>query len=78
MKAEGREIINALQRVGYVYSKIGLKDSADYYFDKQIDYCNNAIKSNRGYGNSEAYYDLAGVHAFRGDKNKAYENLKDL
>ena len=76
MKAEGREIINALQRVGYVYSKIGLKDSADYYFDKQIDYCNNAIKSNRGYGNSEAYYDLAGVHAFRGDKNKAYENLK--
>jgi len=75
-KAEGREIINELQRVGYVYSKNGLKDSADYYFNKQIEYCNNAIKSKRGYGIYLAYYDLAGVYAFRGDKIKAYENLK--
>jgi len=76
MKDEGREIINGLQRVGYVYSKNGFKDSADYYFNRQIEYCNNAIKSNRGYGNSEAYYDLAGVYTFMGDKIKAYENLK--
>jgi len=76
LKAEGRTTINEMQRVGYVYSKNGLKDSAAYYFNKQIEYCNNAIKSKRGYGISSAYYDLAGVYAFRGDKIKAYENLK--
>jgi TolB-like protein len=76
LKVEGRTTINEMQRVGYVYSKNGLKDSAAYYFNKQIDYCNNAIKSKRGYGIFIAYYDLAGIYAFSGDKIKAYENLK--
>jgi len=75
LKAEGRKLINEIQRVGYVYSKNGLKDSADYYFNKQLEYCNDAIRVGRSYS-SIAYYDLAGVYAFMGDKIKAYENLK--
>jgi TolB-like protein len=69
-------IINNMQRIGYYYSKIGLRDSAEYYFNKQIEYCNDAIRLGRPYGGKFAYYDLAGVYAFMGNKINAYENLK--
>ena len=75
-KEEGRPKINEMQRVGYSYSRNGLKDSADLYFNKQIEYCNDAIRLGRYYGNYTAYYDLAGVYSFTGDKIRAYENLK--
>ena len=52
--------------------------SADYYFNKQIRYCNDAIRLGRQYGISWAYYDLAAVYAFKGNKIKAYENLKNF
>jgi TolB-like protein len=67
--------INGIQRIGYAYWKNGIKDSADYYFNKQLEYCNNAIKLGRS-SYSSAPYDLAGVYAFKGDKIKAYDNLK--
>jgi TolB-like protein len=76
LKTEGRTNINEMQRIGYAYSKNGFRDSADYYFNKQIEYCNNGIRSGRPYGISAAYYDLAGVYAYTGNKIKAYENLK--
>ena len=69
-------MVNDIQRIGVVYSDLGLKDSAEFYFKKQIDNCNAAIRLGRPYGISYAYYDLAGVYAFMGDKKKAYENLK--
>lgn len=69
-------IINMMHNIGYVYWKAGLKDSADYYFNKQIELCNDAINLGRPYGNYYAYYDLAGIYAFMGDKIKAFENLK--
>ena len=72
---EGRPSINAIQRVGYAYWENGFKDSADYHFNKQIEYCNDAIGLDRS-SYSSVYYDLAGVYAFKGDKIKAYENLK--
>ena len=75
LKADGKTSINGLQRVGYSYWKNGFKDSADYYFNKQIEYCNDAIRLGRS-SYSTTYYDLAGVYAFLGDKIKAYENLK--
>lgn len=75
-KLRGITIINNMQRFAYDYSKIGLKDSALYYLIKQKEYCNDAIKLGRPYGISFAYYDLAGVYAFMGNKIKAYENLK--
>ena len=65
-----------MQRIGYAYAKNGLTKKAEYYFNKQIEYCNEAIRSGLPYGNSTAYYDLAGVYAYRGDKIKAYENLR--
>lgn len=76
LKTEGRSTINVMQRVGYAYWKNGFKDSADYYFNEQIKNCTDAIKLGRASYSSAAYYDLAGVYAFKGDKIKAYENLK--
>jgi TolB-like protein len=76
LKAEGRTKVNELQRVGYAYLKNGFKDSADYYFNRQIEYCNKAIELGLDYGISFAYYDLAGVYAFMGNKIEAYRNLK--
>jgi len=76
LKEQGITRVNDIHRIGQLYSKIGIRDSADYYFIKQIGYCNEAIRLGRLYGISNAYYDLAGVYAFMGDKKKAYENLK--
>jgi len=78
LKEGGILKINDSQRIGYVFSKIGLKDSAVYYFNKQIEYCNDAIKLGRPYGIFLAYHDLAGIYAFKGDRIKAYENLNIL
>ena len=64
-------------RIGYAYFKNGHKKEADYYFDKQIEYCNGQIKLNRPWAQElYPYYDLAGVYAFRGDKVKAFKNLR--
>lgn len=68
-------MVNDIQRIGVVYSDLGLKDSAEYYFKKQIENCKAAIKLGRPYGISFAYYDLALIYASRGDKIKAVEIL---
>jgi len=78
LRVEGRIKINEMQRIGYAYWKIGFMDSADYYFNEQIKYCNDAIRLGRPYGQNFAYYDLAGVYAFMGNKIKAFENLKNF
>jgi tetratricopeptide (TPR) repeat protein len=76
-KASGHFDLNATHRIGYAYFKNGYEKEAEYYFNKQIDYCNDLIKSDRPWGQElYTYYDLAGVYAFRGDKDKAYENLR--
>jgi len=77
LKEEGRARRNSMQRIGYAYSKNGLRDSADYYFNKQLEICNEEIRLNNPYGISgSANYDHAGVYAYKGNKTKAYENLK--
>jgi TolB-like protein/AraC-like DNA-binding protein len=75
-KTEGRKSINNMHRVGYAYSKNELDNWAAFYFDKQIEYCHDAIRLGLPYGISLAYYDLAGVYAYKGNKTKAYENLE--
>jgi tetratricopeptide (TPR) repeat protein len=71
--------INYMHRLGYAYWQNGYEEEADYYFDKQIDYCNWAIELGRNYAREVgSYYDLAGVYAFRGDKDRVYENLRLL
>jgi TolB-like protein/AraC-like DNA-binding protein/Flp pilus assembly protein TadD len=74
-----RHRLNNMHRIGYVYWKNGYKKEADFYFDKQVEYCNNLVKSGRPYAQLYyTYYDLAGVYAFRGEKEKAYENLRSF
>ena len=66
-----------MHRFGYVYLKNGIKDTADYYFDQQIQSCKLAIELNRYYASEYyAYYDLAAIYAVRGEREKAYENLR--
>jgi TolB-like protein len=76
-KALGGLTVGIMHRIGYDYWKNGDKKEAEYYFNEQKKYCEEAIKKGRRYSTElDAYYDLAGVYAFMGDKGKAYENLK--
>ncbi len=62
---------------GLVYWLNGDKEKAEYYFKKQIDRCNTLNKSGRQFEQKYfTYYNLAGVYAFRGEKDKAYKNLR--
>ncbi|WP_163322093.1 helix-turn-helix domain-containing protein [Draconibacterium mangrovi] len=63
--------INSMHRIGYIYFQQGIRDSAAYYFQLQEKSCLKAIKSGRYYSNF-LIYDLAGIYAFRGEKEKAY------
>ena len=52
----------------------GYKTEANFYFDQMIEYYNNLTNVWRiMYATN---YDLAGVYAFRGEKDRAYENLR--
>ena len=74
---QGDLSINSMQRVAYAYWINGDQEKADYYFDLQIEYSLGIIELNRLYAQTYfSYYDLAGVYAFRGEKEKAYENLR--
>jgi len=62
---------------GSYYSAIGKPEQAEYYFNIQLEYCYESIELGREYAEQVGlYYDLAGVYAFRGKKDKAYENLR--
>ena len=66
-----------MHRIGYAYWQAGHFEEAEYYFDIQVETCIGLIELDRPYAqNANAYYDLAGVYAFRGEKDKAYENLE--
>jgi hypothetical protein len=66
-----------MHRIGWAYSVNGYKKEAEYFFDKQLEYSKDQINYNRGWGQKlYPYYDMAGVYAFVGGKEKAYNNLK--
>jgi hypothetical protein len=66
-----------MHRIGYAYWKNGFKKESEYYFGEQKEQCEESIKMNRVYASTlGAFYDLAGVYAFMGEKKKAYENLR--
>jgi TolB-like protein len=67
---------NELAPVGYVYWVNGYRKEAEYYFDKQLESSNRWIKTFTLKDNFGDFYQLAEVYAFRGDKDKAFENLK--
>jgi TolB-like protein/Tfp pilus assembly protein PilF len=69
----------SVQSIGYVYWQNGFKKEADHWFNKQKRICEESIKLGRMYSsNGRVYYDLAAVHAFQGEKQKTYENLKEF
>jgi hypothetical protein len=77
LTARGQFQYNEMHRVGYAYWQNGYKKEAEYYFDIQMEYGNNLINSDRPYAQLfYTYYDRAGVYAFRGEKEKAYEDLR--
>jgi tetratricopeptide (TPR) repeat protein len=68
---------NNSHRVAYAYWKNGYLEEAEHYFDLQLEYLLSSIEMKRPLAQSyNAYYDLAAVYAFRGDKEKALENLR--
>lgn len=76
LEASGSGDLQNMHRVGYVYWQNGYKKEADYYFNMQLEYCNESIELGREYSrNLSAFYDLAGIYAFRGERDKAIENL---
>jgi len=65
-------------RFGFIFSQNGLNEEADTWFTKAKAVCEEAIRNKAYYAEPAlyAYYDLAGINAFKGDKKKAYENLR--
>jgi TolB-like protein len=77
IKELGDVNIQDMVEIGYVYWQNGYFDEAEYYFNAQIDYCNWTIELGRSWAKLKfIYYDLASVYAFKGEKEKAYENLR--
>jgi len=69
--------IYRMDRIGYVYLRNGYKEKAEYFFNEQIRYSNRMNKLGRERTQQLfTYYDLASVYAARGEKEKAYENLR--
>ena len=72
--------LDHMHRLGYLFWVMGDKNTAIDYFDEQIMVCNENIKLNRWYANRfrEAYYDLAGIYFFTGDKDQGFKCLKEF
>jgi len=68
---------NILHRVGYVFWQNGFKEESKYYLNEQKEYCTRLNELGQLLSiNKYTYYDLAGIYAFLGDREKAYENLR--
>lgn len=77
LEAKGEISFNGMHRVGYAYWVNGYTKEAEHYFDLQMDYCNKLISSNNWWAQAYfAHYDKAGLCAFRGEKEKAYQELR--
>ncbi len=73
----GKINLGNMHRTGYAYWINGFEDEAMYYFNKQFENCTQAIELGRRYATQlYHYYDLAAVYAFRGETDKALENLR--
>jgi len=77
LNMQGALTTNNMQRIGYAYWENGYKEDAEHFFNEAIKYNNrmNELKRPGGLG-LNTYYDLATVYAFRGEKDKAYKNLR--
>ena len=74
--AAGIPEIGGINFIAYIYWKNGYKEKAETFFNEAIANGNRMIELGRSYAqNYEIYYDLAEAYGFRGEKEKAYENL---
>jgi len=54
----------------------GLRKEADQYFNERLTFCSRALENDMPLTDiSWAYYDLASIYAFKGDREKALKNL---
>jgi TolB-like protein/Tfp pilus assembly protein PilF len=66
-----------MHRFGWAYSENGYRKEAKYFFEKQLEYSKNLIHFKRSWGQKlYPYYDMAGVYAYLGEKEKAFECLR--
>ena len=69
--------MNDMHRIGWAYSKNGYKQEAGYFLNRQLEYSKNEIHLKYLWGQKlYPYYDIAGVYAFTGKRDKAYECLR--
>jgi TolB-like protein/Tfp pilus assembly protein PilF len=62
---------------GYAYWANGFEEEAEYYFNTALGFYNEIIELGRHlYQDLHTYYSLAAIYAFKGERDKAYENLK--
>ena len=65
------------QYVAYSYWQNGLRNEANQYFNEHSEFCQNILKTSRPLAQTSwAYYDLACIYAFRGNKQSALKYLK--
>jgi TolB-like protein/Tfp pilus assembly protein PilF len=68
-----------MHRMGYALWVNGFREEGNAYFDKYIGICNNTLKTGRRPDIiAYTYFDLAGIYAFRGEREKAYQYLRDF
>ncbi len=77
LEKSGETSYNEMHRVAHAFWENGYTAEAEYYFDLQMEHCNNLIKTNHTWSqNYFAYYDRAAINAFRGNKDQAYKDLR--
>jgi TolB-like protein/Tfp pilus assembly protein PilF len=78
LKSQEEIEVSGMHRMGIVFWQNGYKKEAEYCFNKQIENCNRSIELKRSYSGHIlfTYYDLAGIYAFLGEKDKAFKNLR--
>jgi tetratricopeptide (TPR) repeat protein len=78
-KKSGEPNLQGSGPVGFALWGVGKYEEARDYLNQQIKYSEKSIKLNRNVAHIKAaYYDLATVYAFLGNKEKAYQYLDKL
>jgi len=62
-------------RIGHTYWLNGFEEEAESYFNRGLELYNEELELDRGW-TSGSYYYLAAFYTFRGERDKAYENLR--
>jgi TolB-like protein/Tfp pilus assembly protein PilF len=75
-RAKGNLNLLDMESLGFTYWQIGNKEEAESYFNREIDYCNKAIDLGRSFGNIGAYFELGAIYTIKGERDKAYKNLR--